>query len=41
MDRPTLFIELFAGRERLRAALATLSDAAMLDRVDVETESLA
>lgn len=36
MDRPTLFIELFAGRERLRAALATLSDAAMLDRVDVE-----
>jgi hypothetical protein len=36
MDRPTLFIELFAGRERLRAALATLSDAAMLDRVDIE-----
>ena len=36
MDRTTLFIELYAGRERLRAALAALPDAAMLDRVDVE-----
>ena len=36
MDRTTLFIELYAGRERLRAALATLPEAAMLDRVDAE-----
>jgi uncharacterized damage-inducible protein DinB len=36
MDRSTLMIELYAGRERLRAALATLSDRAMLDRVDDE-----
>jgi hypothetical protein len=36
MDRANLMIELHAGRERLRAALASLSDAAMLDRVDDE-----
>jgi hypothetical protein len=36
MDRSSLFIELFAGRERLRAALASLPDPAMLDRVDEE-----
>jgi len=36
MDRTTLLIDLYAGRERLRAALAALPDAAMLDRVDVE-----
>lgn len=36
MDRATLFIDLYAGRERLRAALATLPDAAMLDRIDDE-----
>jgi hypothetical protein len=34
MDRAGLLIELYAGRERLRAALATLPDPAMLDRVD-------
>ena len=34
MDRTTLLIELYAGRERLRAALASLPDAAMHDRVD-------
>jgi hypothetical protein len=36
MDRTTLFIELYAGRERLRAALASLPHSAMLDRVDEE-----
>ena len=36
MDRASVLIELYAGRERLRAALASLPDAAMLDRVDVE-----
>src|SRR6476619_3176069 len=36
MDRSTLMFELYAGRERLRAALATLPDQAMLDRVDDE-----
>jgi len=36
MDRTTLFIELYAGRERLRAALASLSESAMLDRIDDE-----
>jgi hypothetical protein len=36
VDRATLFIDLYAGRERLRAALATLPDAAMLDRIDDE-----
>jgi hypothetical protein len=36
MDRTTLLIELYAGRERLRAALAGLPDAAMLDRIDDE-----
>jgi hypothetical protein len=35
MDRTGLMIELYAGRERLRAALAGLPDAAMLDRIDV------
>jgi hypothetical protein len=34
MDRHQLLIELHAGRERLRAALATIPDAAMLDPVD-------
>jgi hypothetical protein len=34
VDRATLLIDLYAGRERLRAALATLTDAAMLDRID-------
>jgi hypothetical protein len=36
MDRTTLFIELYAGRERLRAALASLPHSAMLDRIDEE-----
>jgi hypothetical protein len=36
MDRASVLIELYAGRERLRAALASLPDAAMLDRVDDE-----
>jgi hypothetical protein len=36
MDRTTLFIELYAGRERLRAALAALPEPSMLDRVDDE-----
>jgi hypothetical protein len=36
MDRSSLFIELYAGRERFRAALTSLPDAAMLDRVDDE-----
>jgi len=36
MDRTTLFIELYAGRERLRAALASLPESAMLDRIDDE-----
>lgn len=36
MDRSTLMFELYAGRERLRAALATLPERAMLDRVDDE-----
>jgi hypothetical protein len=36
MDRSSLLIELYAGRERLRAALASLPDAAMFDRVDDE-----
>jgi hypothetical protein len=36
MDRTTLFIELHAGRERLRAALASLPESSMLDRIDEE-----
>jgi hypothetical protein len=36
MDRSTLMFELYAGRERLRAALATIADRAMLDRIDDE-----
>jgi hypothetical protein len=36
MDRSTLMFELYAGRERLRAALATLSDRSMIDRIDDE-----
>lgn len=36
MDRTSLLIELHAGRERLLAALATLPDESMLDRVDEE-----
>jgi hypothetical protein len=36
MDRISLFIELYAGRERLRAALASLPESALLDRVDDE-----
>jgi hypothetical protein len=36
MDRASVLIELYAGRERLRAALASLPDAAMLDRIDDE-----
>jgi hypothetical protein len=36
MDRQALMFELYAGRERLRAALATIPDRAMLDRVDDE-----
>jgi hypothetical protein len=36
MDRPTLLSHLHAGRARLEAALAELSDAAMADRVDDE-----
>jgi hypothetical protein len=36
MDRANLMIELYAGRERLRAALASLPDAAMFDRIDEE-----
>lgn len=34
MDKPTLLALIQAGRDRLDAALAGLSDAAMLDRVD-------
>ena len=34
MNRETLLVALHAGRERLRAALAALPDAAMLDEVD-------
>jgi hypothetical protein len=36
MDRMSLFIELYAGRERLRAALASLPESALLDLVDDE-----
>jgi hypothetical protein len=36
MDRTSLFIDLYAGRERLRAALASLPQLALLDRVDDE-----
>jgi len=36
MDRTSLFIDLYAGRERLRAALASLPEPALLDRVDDE-----
>jgi len=36
MDRESLLIELHAGRERLRHALAGLPDSTMLDRVDDE-----
>jgi hypothetical protein len=36
MDRTTLFIELYAGRERLRAAMASLPPTALLDRIDDE-----
>jgi hypothetical protein len=36
MDRATLMIELYAGRERLRAALASIPRSAMLDRIDTE-----
>jgi hypothetical protein len=36
MDRESLLIELHAGRERLRHALAGLPDGAMLDHVDEE-----
>ncbi|MFL5726448.1 MAG: ClbS/DfsB family four-helix bundle protein [Chloroflexota bacterium] len=36
MDRTSLFIELYAGRERLRAALASLPESALLDRIDDE-----
>jgi hypothetical protein len=36
MDRPTLRRHLDAGRQRLEGALAGVSDAAMLDRIDDE-----
>ena len=36
MDRTSLFIDLYAGRERLRAALASLPEPALLDRVEDE-----
>ena len=36
MDRTSLLFELHAGRERLLAALASLSDESMLDRIDDE-----
>lgn len=34
MDRQQLLVALYAGRERLRAALAGIPNAAMLDRID-------
>ncbi|HEX2754433.1 MAG TPA: ClbS/DfsB family four-helix bundle protein [Candidatus Limnocylindrales bacterium] len=34
MNRPTLLTTIAAGRDRLDATLASLSDAAMLDRID-------